>query len=142
MTIDIGRHRSSLRKSPKGDICQVTSKARHPTATARSAACRNPTRRRAARQSSARPTTRTVTVLDATSSEANNMVTLGVGPDKAKWKCLVKNGIVEVMSLTDEGGQEAAEGLTNQGRRCSCMRDSCRLHAFATTDQPISSAPT
>lgn len=46
-----------------------------------------------------------VTVLDATSSEANNMVTLGVGPDKAKWKCLVKNGIVaEVMSLTDEGG--------------------------------------
>lgn len=45
-----------------------------------------------------------VVVLDTNSSEANNTVIVGVGKDKAKWKCLVKNGRVgEVMSLTDEG---------------------------------------
>lgn len=45
-----------------------------------------------------------VEVLDTNSSEANNTVIIGVGKDKAKWKCLVKNGRVgEVMSLTDEG---------------------------------------
>ena len=45
-----------------------------------------------------------VEVLDTNSSEANNTVIVGVGKDKAKWKCLVKNGRVgEVMSLTDEG---------------------------------------
>ena len=37
-------------------------------------------------------------------SEANNTVYVGVGPKRAKWRCLVKNGIVaDVMSLTDEG---------------------------------------
>ena len=47
----------------------------------------------------------TVKVLDANSSEANNTVIVGVGPDKAKWQCLVKNGkVADVMSKTDEGG--------------------------------------
>jgi hypothetical protein len=37
-------------------------------------------------------------------SEANNAVYIGVGPNRARWRCLVKNGrVVEVMSLTDEG---------------------------------------
>jgi hypothetical protein len=37
-------------------------------------------------------------------SQANNTVYVGVGPNRAKWRCLVKNGIVaDVMSLTDEG---------------------------------------
>ena len=46
-----------------------------------------------------------VTVLDTNSSEANNTVIVGVGKQKAQWKCLVKNGrVAEVMSLTDEGG--------------------------------------
>ncbi|WP_421692772.1 hypothetical protein [Aestuariivirga sp.] len=45
-----------------------------------------------------------VKILDRTSSEANNTVVVGVGPDKAKWRCLVKNGsVADVMSLTDEG---------------------------------------
>ena len=45
-----------------------------------------------------------VVVLDTNSSEANNTVIVGVGKDKAKWRCLVKNGrVAEVMSLTDEG---------------------------------------
>jgi hypothetical protein len=46
-----------------------------------------------------------VAVLDASSSEANNTVIIGVGEQKARWQCLVKNGrVAEVMSLSDEGG--------------------------------------
>ena len=46
-----------------------------------------------------------VEVIDSMTSEANNTVTVGVGPDRAPWKCLVKNGkVAEVMSETDEGG--------------------------------------
>lgn len=37
-------------------------------------------------------------------SEANNAVYVGVGPQHAKWRCLVKNGQVsEMTSMTDEG---------------------------------------
>ena len=43
-------------------------------------------------------------VLSVETSEANNTVTIGVGPNRAPWRCLVKRGIVaDVMSLTDEG---------------------------------------
>lgn len=45
-----------------------------------------------------------VKVLDTTTSEANNTFIIGVGEEKAKWKCLVKDGkVADVMSLTDEG---------------------------------------
>jgi hypothetical protein len=45
-----------------------------------------------------------VVVVGAVSSEANNTVTLGVGPQKAPWRCLVKGGkVADVMSQTDEG---------------------------------------
>lgn len=37
-------------------------------------------------------------------SEANTVVYMGLGPNRARWRCLVKDGRVsEVMSLTDEG---------------------------------------
>ncbi len=37
-------------------------------------------------------------------SEANNDITIGVSPDRAPWKCLVKDGkVAGVMSETDEG---------------------------------------
>jgi hypothetical protein len=37
-------------------------------------------------------------------SEANNAVTVTVGPQRAPWRCLVKDGVVaEVMSMVDEG---------------------------------------
>jgi hypothetical protein len=37
-------------------------------------------------------------------SEANTAVTVTVGPQRAPWRCLVKDGAVaEVMSMTDEG---------------------------------------
>lgn len=107
MTIDIGRDGAQVfaSEAPKGDICQVTSSSAAPNSDGSiggvpksdQKACRKAVKRKT--------NNKDVTVLDASSSEANNMVTLGVGPDKAKWRCLVKNGIVaEVMSLTDEGG--------------------------------------
>ncbi|WP_256439264.1 hypothetical protein [Ensifer sp. ENS06] len=37
-------------------------------------------------------------------SQANTQVIIGVGPERAKWRCLVSRGkVAEVMSLTDEG---------------------------------------
>jgi hypothetical protein len=45
-----------------------------------------------------------VVLLRTETSEANNAIIVGVGPKKAEWQCLVKNGTVaEVMSLTNEG---------------------------------------
>lgn len=45
-----------------------------------------------------------VAVLSVETSEANNLVMVGVGPQRAPWKCLVKHGVVaEIMSMTDEG---------------------------------------
>jgi hypothetical protein len=44
-------------------------------------------------------------ILETKASEANTTVIVGVGPDKAPWRCLVKRGVVaEVMSQTNEGG--------------------------------------
>ncbi|GFO82649.1 MAG: hypothetical protein A49_22760 [Methyloceanibacter sp.] len=46
----------------------------------------------------------TVATLSVEESEAATMVMVGVGPNKAPWKCLAKDGIVdEIMSMTDEG---------------------------------------
>lgn len=45
-----------------------------------------------------------VIVLGTEESEANETVYVGVGAQKAKWKCLVKHGIVaEVSSMVDDG---------------------------------------
>lgn len=45
-----------------------------------------------------------VTLLRTETSEANDAVYIGVGPNRAEWRCLVKRGVVaEVMSMTDEG---------------------------------------
>jgi hypothetical protein len=46
-----------------------------------------------------------VTVLSSEFSEANTVVMIGVGDNRAPWRCLVSNdGVVaEVMSMVDEG---------------------------------------
>lgn len=45
-----------------------------------------------------------VVTLSSNFSQANTEVIVGVGSDRARWRCLVSRGIVaEVMSLTDEG---------------------------------------
>lgn len=45
------------------------------------------------------------TILEMTYSEANSQVIVGVGPQLARWRCLVSNSgaVAEVTSLTDEG---------------------------------------
>jgi len=44
-------------------------------------------------------------ILEMLYSEANSQVVVGVGPQLARWRCLVSNSgaVAEVMSLTDEG---------------------------------------
>ncbi|MCB1385751.1 MAG: hypothetical protein KDJ80_07400 [Nitratireductor sp.] len=45
-----------------------------------------------------------VITLSSDFSQANTEVILGVGQQRARWRCLVSNGqVAEVMSLTDEG---------------------------------------
>ena len=45
-----------------------------------------------------------VVTLSSTFSQANTEVIVGVGPQRAQWRCLVSSGVVaEVMSLTNEG---------------------------------------
>ncbi len=52
----------------------------------------------------ANQTNNSVVVLDSITSEANNSVTIGVGPEQARWQCLVNGGVVvQTMSLVNEG---------------------------------------
>jgi hypothetical protein len=45
-----------------------------------------------------------VVTLSVETSEANTIVMVGVGPNRAPWKCLASDGAVaEVMSMTDKG---------------------------------------
>jgi hypothetical protein len=45
-----------------------------------------------------------IVTLSSEFSEANTLVIIGVGADRAKWKCLVSKGkVAEVTSLTNEG---------------------------------------
>lgn len=50
----------------------------------------------------------TMVILGSEESEANNAVIVGIGPQKAPWQCLVKDGVVAgIMSLTNEGANWA-----------------------------------
>lgn len=45
-----------------------------------------------------------VRTLQTMFSEANTQVIVGVGPEAARWQCLISDGVVAgVMSMTDEG---------------------------------------
>jgi hypothetical protein len=107
ITVDIGRDGAQVfvgTISPV-DVCKVTSS--HAAGNADGSIGGVPlTDQKACLKAVSRETNnKVVTVLDAISSEANNSVTIGVGPDKAKWQCLVKGGsVANVMSLTNEGG--------------------------------------
>ena len=107
MTIDIGRDGAQVfvSEAPKGDLCKVTSSSAAPNRDGSIGGVPKSDQKACLDAVSRKTNNKTVTVLDATSSEANNMVTVGVGEAKAKWRCLVKGGTVaDVMSLTDEGG--------------------------------------
>ncbi len=106
ITVDIGRDGAQVFVSttPAGDVCEVTSS--HAAANADGSIGGVPlTDQKACLKAVAHKTNnKVVAVLDAIRSEANNSVTIGVGPEKAKWQCLVKGGsVADVMSLTDEG---------------------------------------
>ena len=52
----------------------------------------------------ARETGNSVGIISSSFSEANTEVIVGVGPQRAQWRCLVSGGqVAEVMSLTNEG---------------------------------------
>lgn len=52
----------------------------------------------------ARETGNTVTVISSDFSQAGTVVTIGVGSQRAPWRCLISRGVVqEVTSLTNEG---------------------------------------
>jgi hypothetical protein len=52
----------------------------------------------------AQQTGNSVIVTSSEFSQANTVVMVGVGPQRAPWRCLVSNGVVaEVTSMADEG---------------------------------------
>ena len=107
MTIDIGRDGAQVfvSESPKGDICEVKSSSAAGNADGSVGGVPEADQKACLKAVSHKTNNNTVSVLEATSSEANNTVTVGVGSEKAKWRCLVKHGkVADVMSLTDEGG--------------------------------------
>jgi hypothetical protein len=107
MTIDIGRDGAQVfvSESPKGDLCQVTSSSAAPNSDGSVGGVPKSDQKACLKAVKHKTKNKVVTVLEARSSEANNQVIIGVGADKAKWQCLVKNGlVVDVMSMTDEGG--------------------------------------
>ncbi|WP_077960698.1 hypothetical protein [Ensifer adhaerens] len=77
------------------------------TSEATAAALRggNPTDERACEQAVAKQTNNPDTAtLSSEMSQANTQVIIGVGPERARWRCLASGGkVAEVTSLTDEG---------------------------------------
>ena len=51
-----------------------------------------------------RETANSVTILSSDFSQAGTIVMVGVGEQRAPWRCLISRGVVqEIMSMTDEG---------------------------------------
>jgi hypothetical protein len=103
--IDIGRDGAQMFVgiAPVGDLCVVTSSDAAGNADGSIGGVPLTDQKACLKAVSHKTKNKVVAVLGAMSSEANNSVTIGVGPDKAKWQCLVKDGeVAEVMSMTDE----------------------------------------
>ncbi|HEV7319028.1 MAG TPA: hypothetical protein VGO04_10515 [Ensifer sp.] len=91
--------------------CSGTSASSTPprpsTSEATAAALRggNPPDERACEQAVAKQTNNPdVVTLSSDMSQANSAVIIGVGPERAKWRCLVSGGkVAEVTSVADEG---------------------------------------
>lgn len=102
VTIDIAKDDSGLQlfytaKGGANGICQVSSSA----GSAASSAGTPSQDEQACLAATSRETNNgDVVLLSTETSEANNTVYIGVGPQRAKWKCLVKNGeVAEVESM-------------------------------------------
>ncbi len=84
-----------------------SSSPRPSTSEATAAALRggNPTDEGACEQAVAKQTNNPdVATLSSEMSQANTQVIIGVGPERARWRCLASGGkVAEVTSLTNEG---------------------------------------
>lgn len=105
-TIDIGRDGAQVFVSSNGEVCEVTKSKAAPNKDGSVGGVPAKDQQVCLAAVSKETNNGDVKVLDATSSEANNAVIVGVGADRAKWQCLVKDGkVAGVMSMTDEGAQ-------------------------------------
>lgn len=107
ITIDIGRDGAQVFVSSAGeggDVCEVTSSSAPPNRDGSIGGVSAKDQQACLAAVSNETNNGDVQVLEAMSSEANNSVTVGVGSQRARWQCLVKDGkVAGVMSLTDEG---------------------------------------
>jgi len=106
ISVDIGRDGAQVfvSTSPAGDVCEVASSNAAGNADGSIGGVPLTDQKACLKAVSSKTNNKVVSVLTAISSQANNSVTIGVGADKAKWQCLVKDGkVAEVMSMTDEG---------------------------------------
>lgn len=99
VTIDIARDDSGLQlfytaKGGANGICQVTSSAAAAGSSAGSGGTPSEDEQACLAATSRETNNGDVMVLRTETSEANNTVYVGVGPQQAPWKCLVKNGKV------------------------------------------------
>ncbi len=87
-------------------ICQVAEEATAPAATEQPSAGMPSKNAQACLLAVTRQTNNgDVVLLSSETSEANDIIIVGVGQQRAKWKCLAKNGkVAEVSSMTNEGG--------------------------------------
>ncbi|MFN4143525.1 hypothetical protein [Aestuariivirga sp.] len=103
--IDIARDAGGLMLSYTGKggangICEVTSASAGGAASASAAGTPSQDEQACLAATSRETNNGDVSVLSTETSEANNTVYIGVGPQRAKWKCLVKNGkVAEVESM-------------------------------------------
>lgn len=88
-------------KGGTNGICEVTSASTSGSSSSAPAAGTPSKDEQACLAATSRETNNgDVVLLSTETSEANNTVYIGVGPQRAKWKCLVKNGrVAEVESM-------------------------------------------
>jgi hypothetical protein len=86
-------------------VCQISAGAAAPAAPAASSRMPSQNEQACLQAVSLKTNNGDVVLLGSETSEANDTVYVGVGQQRAKWKCLVKRGkVAEVSSMTNEGG--------------------------------------
>jgi len=105
VTIDIANDASGLQllytaKGGANGVCEVTSSSSSAGSSAASSGTPSKDEQACLAATSRETNNGDVMVLSTETSEANNTVYVGVGPQRAQWKCLVKNGkVAEVSSM-------------------------------------------
>lgn len=110
VTINIAQDAGGLMLSYTGKggangICQVTSAAAAGASSEPAAGTPSRDEQACLAATSRETNNGDVMLLGTETSEANNTVYIGVGTQRAKWKCLVKNGNVAEVELMGTDGQ-------------------------------------